>query len=70
MCIRDSYHFKDGDQGPTFIELGQGKVDLVSAREAALKQPVDWIVCEQDRTEKEPGVSIKESFEYLKEIGF
>lgn len=64
------YHFKDGDQGPVFIELGQGKVDLPAAREATLKQPCDWIVCEQDRTTKEPKVSIRESFDYLKKIGF
>ena len=64
------YHFKDGDQGPTFMELGQGAVDLVAAREAALKYPCDWVVCEQDSSKKEAKVSIKESFDYLKQIGY
>lgn len=67
------YHFKDGEkteEGQTFIELGQGAVDLPAAREAALKYPCDWIVCEQDRTTKDAKVSIKESFDYLKKIGF
>jgi|LSQX01.3.fsa_nt_gb sugar phosphate isomerase/epimerase len=67
------YHFKDGEKtadGQTFIELGQGAVDLVAAREATLKYPCDWIVCEQDRSTKEPKLSIKESFDYLKKIGF
>lgn len=63
------YHFKDGDQGPTFIELGQGAVDLPAARDAALKHGADWIICEQDRTDKEPKESITESFGYLKQIG-
>jgi sugar phosphate isomerase/epimerase len=67
------YHFKDGSKtadGQTFIELGQGDVDLVGARAEALKHPLDWIICEQDRSEKEAQVSIKESFDYLKQIGF
>jgi sugar phosphate isomerase/epimerase len=66
------YHFKDGTKTPdgqTFIELGQGEVDLVGAKDEALKHPVDWIVCEQDRSELEPKVSIKQSFDYLKQIG-
>jgi sugar phosphate isomerase/epimerase len=66
------YHFKDGAKtadGQTFIELGQGEVDLVAAKDEALRHPLDWIVCEQDRSEKEPQVSIRESFDYLKDIG-
>ena len=66
------YHFKDGaltPEGPTFIELGQGEVDLVSARDEALRHPLDWIVCEQDRSELEPQDSIRRSFDYLKQIG-
>jgi sugar phosphate isomerase/epimerase len=67
------YHFKDGEKtadGQTFIELGQGAVDLVAAREAALKHPLDWIICEQDSSQKEAKVSIRESFDHLKKIGF
>ncbi len=63
------YHFKDGAPG-SFIELGQGIVDLVSARQAALEVGADWIVCEQDTTEKEVKVSITESREYLRSIGW
>lgn len=67
------YHFKDGEKtadGQTFIELGQGAVDLVAARAETLKHPLDWIICEQDRSEKDAKVSIKESFDYLKKIGY
>lgn len=66
------YHFKDGANppaGPTFIELGQGEVDLVGAREEALQHPLDWIVCEQDRIDIEPKVSIRQSLDYLKQLG-
>jgi len=66
------YHFKDGAKtadGQTFIELGQGEVDLVAAKDEALKHPLDWIVCEQDRSTLEPQVSIQQSFDYLKSIG-
>jgi len=67
------YHFKDGEKtadGQTFIELGQGAVDLVAARAATLQYPCDWIICEQDSSQKAAKVSIKESFDYLKKIGF
>jgi sugar phosphate isomerase/epimerase len=66
------YHFKDGAKtpdGPSFIELGQGEVDLVGARDEVLQHPLDWIVCEQDRSELAPKVSIKQGFDYLKRIG-
>lgn len=66
------YHFKDGARtpnGPSFIELGQGEVDLVAARDQALRRPLHWIVCEQDRSELEPQDSIRQSFGYLTQIG-
>lgn len=62
------YHFKDGGKG-YFIELGQGEVDLKAALKAALDTGPDWIVCEQDRTNKEPKQSIIESRQYLQELG-
>lgn len=62
------YHFKDGSPGE-FIELGQGTVDLVGAKDAALRAGIDWIVCEQDTTKLEPKVSIAQSREYLRSIG-
>ncbi len=63
------YHFKDGVPG-SFIELGQGIVDLVASRQAALEVGVDWVTCEQDTTTLEPKVSIAQSREYLRSIGW
>jgi sugar phosphate isomerase/epimerase len=66
------YHFKDGAKTPdgeTFIELGQGEVDLAGARTEALRYPLDWIICEQDRSDLEPRTSISQSFAYLKQLG-
>lgn len=60
------YHFKDGAPG-SFIELGQGTVDLPVATKAALACNPEWIVCEQDKTEKEPQQSITESRQYMRE---
>ncbi|MFH1739735.1 MAG: sugar phosphate isomerase/epimerase [bacterium] len=62
------YHFKDGSPGK-FVELGQGEVDLISARDAALKAGADWIICEQDKTDKATRQSIRESREYLRSMG-
>jgi len=62
------FHFKDGEPGK-FVELGQGKVDLVAAKQAALKAGPEWIVCEQDRTELEPKDSVAQSLAYLRKIG-
>ncbi len=62
------FHFKDGGEG-WFTELGKGEVDLVAAKEAALKVGPEWIVTEQDRTDKDPKDSIAESLEYLRRIG-
>jgi sugar phosphate isomerase/epimerase len=62
------YHFKDGAEG-SFIELGEGTVDLPAATEAALECGADWIVCEQDRSELEPRLSIARSMAYLRELG-
>lgn len=62
------FHFKDGGDG-WFTELGKGEVNLPSALDAALKCSPDWIVYEQDRTEKSPAESLKESRNYLQSIG-
>ncbi len=68
-CDRAVYfHFKDGEPGK-FVELGRGKVDLVAAKEAALKCGPEWIVAEQDRTELDPAESVAISREYLRQIG-
>jgi sugar phosphate isomerase/epimerase len=62
------YHFKDGAPG-SFIELGQGTVDLPGSTEAALTAGAEWIVCEQDQSALEPKVSIAQSMACLKELG-
>jgi sugar phosphate isomerase/epimerase len=59
------FHFKDGAKG-SFIELGRGTVDLPTARDAALEAGADWIVAEQDRSDKDPGQSIAESRDYMR----
>lgn len=62
------YHFKDGAPG-SFVELGQGTVNLKAALEAALQTRADWIIYEQDRTGKEAKTAITESREYLLKLG-
>ena len=62
------FHFKDGGKG-WFTELGKGEVDLRAAKEAALEVGAEWIIYEQDRTEKDPKESAAESLKYLREIG-
>jgi len=44
-------------------------VDLVAAKEAALKCNPEWIVCEQDNTKLEPKESVAQSLAYLRKIG-
>ncbi len=67
------YHFKDGDvqgeNGWIFKELGEGVVDIPTALATAREAGCDWLVCEQDNSQKEPKVSIKESLDYLKRLG-
>jgi sugar phosphate isomerase/epimerase len=46
--------------------LGRGTVDLPTARDAALEAGADWIVAEQDRSDKDPGQSIAESRDYMR----
>jgi len=66
------YHFKDGaktPEGPTFIELGRGEVDIAGAAAEARKHPLEWVVYEQDYVQQEPGLSVRQSFDHLKEVG-
>jgi sugar phosphate isomerase/epimerase len=70
------FHFKDGtfdaaEQKPiTFTELGNGQVDLKSAITAARERNPEWIVTEQDKTEREPAESARISAEYARrELG-
>jgi len=59
-------HFKDGAPG-VFKELGQGEVDLKAATAAALAANGEWIVYEQDRTDKVALQAIAESRAYLRD---
>jgi sugar phosphate isomerase/epimerase len=65
------YHLKDGDRGPggkpRFTELGNGAVDLKAALAAALATGPEWIVYEQDRSDRDPGESVRISRAYLRE---
>jgi len=67
------YHFKDGgkhgDEQWWWVELGQGEIDLPAAWDAARQVGCDWVIAEQDRSDKDPALSVKESFDYLKAIG-
>ncbi len=62
------FHFKDGGKG-WFTELGKGEVNLPAAKDAALEVGAEWIIYEQDRTEKTPKESAAESLEYLRRLG-
>jgi sugar phosphate isomerase/epimerase len=67
-----AFHLKDGlggEQYAEFRELGQGKVDLPAALQAALACDPEWIVVEQDHTALAPGDSCRVSREYLKTLG-
>ena len=59
-------HFKDGAPGQ-FIELGKGTVDLVGSAQTALEIGAEWIICEQDRSDLDPGISITQSRQYIQE---
>jgi sugar phosphate isomerase/epimerase len=70
------FHYKDGTfdtqaQPPqTFTELGHGQVDLKAAHAAILAQNPDWIVTEQDKTERAPAESARISADYARrELG-
>ncbi|MBI4553546.1 MAG: sugar phosphate isomerase/epimerase [Candidatus Latescibacteria bacterium] len=62
------FHFKDGAPG-SFTELGRGKVDLKASLAAALDVGADWIIYEQDRTDRPVFTSVTESREYLRTLG-
>ena len=68
------FHFKDGRKirplvgkpHPEFLELGRGEVDLKAAYTAAVQASAEWIVYEQDNTQKTPLESATISRDYLK----
>lgn len=62
------FHFKDGAPG-SFTELGRGTVNLKASLAAALEVGADWIIYEQDRTDRPVLTSVTESREYLRKLG-
>lgn len=62
------FHFKDGAPG-SFTELGRGTVNLKESLAAALEVGADWIIYEQDRTDRPVLTSVTESREYLRRLG-
>lgn len=62
------FHFKDGAPG-SFTELGRGTVELEASLEAARAVGADWIVYEQDRTDRPVMTSVTESRVYLRSLG-
>lgn len=70
------FHYKDGtfdaqaQQPQSFSELGRGQVDLRAAHAAVVAQNPQWIVTEQDNTEREPVESARISADYARrELG-
>ena len=67
------FHYKDGtfdaaEQQPlTFTELGRGQVDLRAATEAVRALDPEWIVTEQDRTERDPAESARISAAFARD---
>ena len=60
-------HFKDM-KDDTFAEVGQGIVDFPGIMEAlSHKSDLDWIIVEQDRTQRTPLESITMSRKYIRE---
>jgi sugar phosphate isomerase/epimerase len=65
------FHFKDGiraaDGQAQFKELGAGAVDLKAAYAAAAALNPEWVVYEQDRSDKTPTQSVRESYAYMRD---
>jgi len=59
-------HLKDR-KNDTFCEVGQGELDFKAIFEVLGPLGLPWVVTEQDRTDKDPAVSIKMSRDYLRE---
>lgn len=65
-------HLKDGlagDQFREFRELGQGRIDIKSAVRAALACNPEWLIVEQDTTNRSPAQSLRISRDYLRDLG-
>jgi sugar phosphate isomerase/epimerase len=60
------FHFKDGRPGE-FLELGQGEVNFAPIIDLVGSLGVEWVVYEQDRTQRTPEESIRMSRQFLRE---
>ncbi len=60
-------HLKDR-KNDTFAEVGEGVLDWKGIFEAIAPMGIEWVVTEQDRTDKDPAVSIKMSRDYLRDV--
>ena len=65
-------HLKDGtEEGMKrheFTELGRGIIDFPAIMRAIEPLDVEWLVVEQDRTDKTPKESMEISMKYIKEV--
>ena len=66
-------HLKDGTEEDIkhrkFRELGKGCIDFKKILEL-VSEKLDWVIVEQDRSEKDPAQSMRESREYLRQLGY
>jgi len=69
-------HLKDGrkeDMISTpkrFCELGRGIIDFRKILEIATSKPMNWVIVEQDRSDKDPNESMRISREFLRKLGY
>lgn len=67
-------HLKDGSEedmrNMRFCELGRGSVDFPAVLKFASRKALAWVVVEQDWTTGSPYLSMKESRDYLKRLGY
>ncbi|HEX5692081.1 MAG TPA: sugar phosphate isomerase/epimerase [Roseiflexaceae bacterium] len=63
-------HLKDmAAESRTFAEVGQGTLDFPSILAACDEAGAEWLIVEQDRSERSPLESVGMSLEYLRSLG-
>jgi len=60
-------HLKDR-KNDTFAEVGEGVIDFPAIFRVLEPMNLPWVITEQDRTDKDPAVSIKMSRDYLRDV--
>ncbi len=60
-------HLKDR-KNDTFAEVGEGVLDFPAIFRVLGPMDLPWVITEQDRTDKDPAVSIKMSRDYLRDV--